>query len=376
MNTKLKYTIVGVIFGCMFPIGAIILEGFIKQTVDVIGLHQNNPLLYMIDTAPIFLGAFAYIGGRAQHKALVTQKTILEQTEKLKSEHEEQVKLHEQLSSNQEMASDVVRNLKENSNVLYDVFRNVDANIDCVMTDTKDMQEYGATLFNDSKDINFKAQTIHENSKVIETMTVDIAKSIEKVSGDLSMIVSNIQLETVKLNELNDEISVIDSLKLKIDSISDEIDLLALNAAIESARAGEHGKGFAVVANEIQKLSQDSHNATNAITESISHLTDRTRLIQDSFNKIQANVSLLSDHINDVTKNVANINEFSCTEIKASENILNSTVVQEDNISMLSKRIEDINRQIGAIEKGVKSSNEALTYNNESIEMLSSIGLK
>jgi len=62
-----KYTLIGVIFGCMFPLGAILFELYRQELIfsleNLIYLHREIPILYMIDTAPIFLGGFAFISG-------------------------------------------------------------------------------------------------------------------------------------------------------------------------------------------------------------------------------------------------------------------------------------------------------------------------
>ena len=59
-----------------------------------------------------------------------------------------------------------------------------------------------------------------------------------------------------------------------ISEIAEETTLLSLNASIEAARAGEQGRGFAVVANQIQKLAEQSGDATTQITEVINELVN------------------------------------------------------------------------------------------------------
>lgn len=73
VGTKGKYFIAGFVFGISFPVVAIIIElvrlnqAFSLQAI--LDLHTLNPLLYIIDTAPVFLGFFAYLGGVNMFKA-------------------------------------------------------------------------------------------------------------------------------------------------------------------------------------------------------------------------------------------------------------------------------------------------------------------
>jgi len=65
-----RYALAGASFGLIFPIVASIIRilnaGLPLRLTSVIAVHLNDPLLRIIDTAPIFLGLFASLAGRRQ----------------------------------------------------------------------------------------------------------------------------------------------------------------------------------------------------------------------------------------------------------------------------------------------------------------------
>ena len=67
-DIKYKYALWGMLFGCCFPIIASIITSFkISGTINwstIFTAQANDPLLWIIDTAPLFLGAFAYFIGK------------------------------------------------------------------------------------------------------------------------------------------------------------------------------------------------------------------------------------------------------------------------------------------------------------------------
>ena len=77
--------------------------------------------------------------------------------------------------------------------------------------------------------------------------------------------------------EINEAISI-------ISSIAEETNLLSLNASIEAARAGEQGKGFAVVAAQIQKLAEQSNDATDKISLIVKTLIDDSEKAVETMN--------------------------------------------------------------------------------------------
>lgn len=92
MNETTKYTLYGALFGCCFPIGSIVFLCIMGEIVDTSGLlpilaeaHQNS-LLWVIDTAPLFLGLFARLAGVRQDRILRFSASLEQQvTDKTES---------------------------------------------------------------------------------------------------------------------------------------------------------------------------------------------------------------------------------------------------------------------------------------------------
>ena len=65
-----RYALIGASFGLIFPIIAILIRtvgaGIPLSLSSIVAVHLSDPLLWIIDTAPLFLGMFAAIAGRRQ----------------------------------------------------------------------------------------------------------------------------------------------------------------------------------------------------------------------------------------------------------------------------------------------------------------------
>ncbi len=77
-----NYTLYGAVFGAMFPFGATLLDALSKfgsiEPALVVELQATNPLLWIIDSAPFWLGLFARIGGIRQDRLIKIAQTLEE----------------------------------------------------------------------------------------------------------------------------------------------------------------------------------------------------------------------------------------------------------------------------------------------------------
>ncbi len=76
-----------------------------------------------------------------------------------------------------------------------------------------------------------------------------------------------------RLGERSQEIGGVVSL---INNIAERTHILALNASMHAASAGEAGRGFAVVANEVQRLAENSRDATADIASLVNNIQVET----------------------------------------------------------------------------------------------------
>jgi GAF domain-containing protein len=69
-SETLKYTFLGILCGLLFPLLATFIELGVQKLpagiANAMYVHRANPLLWIIDTAPLLLGLFAAIAGRRQ----------------------------------------------------------------------------------------------------------------------------------------------------------------------------------------------------------------------------------------------------------------------------------------------------------------------
>ena len=183
------------------------------------------------------------------------------------------------------------------------------------------------------RELGKQADMVSESSKMMEEVIVELTNKVEQVAGFVDSIIN----------------------------ISSQTNLLALNASIEAARAGEAGRGFSVVAEEIRKLSEDTQNASNNITNIITELNQDTKRanesIENAVNGVKKQNSLIEEtkerfiQVADEVQVLADNME----EVKSSmEETLSSSNTIYDHITQLSATSEEV---AASSSEGLENSN-------------------
>ncbi|NCB75709.1 MAG: chemotaxis protein [Negativicutes bacterium] len=112
---------------------------------------------------------------------------------------------------------------------------------------------------------NFRRSEAERMAKRVSGDIHQAVAAIEEISASSQELASTtenvVQLSRESMDKVKNTAKILDMSR----AIATETKLLSLNASIEAARAGEVGRGFAVVAQEMQKLAQNSAEATEQI---------------------------------------------------------------------------------------------------------------
>lgn len=202
------------------------------------------------------------------------------------------------------------------------------------------------------------AQFANEANREAQSGIIIVKETIEGIH----QLDEEINLTSVRLNELVQETENIGGILDVIRGIADQTNLLALNAAIEAARAGDQGRGFAVVADEVRELAKRTQDSTTEIQVLIEKVQLGTNELVDSMDKSNnfvkesvVNATRSRDAFGVISESIAKINDMNTQTANASEE--QSTTTEEINRNM--ETVNMISQQSAqSVNETVKSTQE------------------
>jgi methyl-accepting chemotaxis protein len=132
-----------------------------------------------------------------------------------------------------------------------------------------------------------------KSSQAAERAAVATQSALTAVEGtiigmeNVRETIGEVEKRFKRLGERTQEISNAVGL---VNTISERTHLLALNASMQAATAGEAGRGFAVVAQEVQRLSDNSREATLQISQLVGNIQSETGETVQTVNRLISDV--------------------------------------------------------------------------------------
>jgi methyl-accepting chemotaxis protein len=165
---------------------------------------------------------------------------------------------------------------------------------------------------------------------------------ISLASTAIHQLASDVQSASLVIGHLEQSSKEISGVTGIITEISKQTNLLALNAAIEAARAGEQGRGFAVVADEVRKLAQRTHEATEQIQNKIVSLQSGVADATMAMSKGHSQAVLSVNQINNTNEALVEILHSISTIHEVNDTIAHSVIEQSNVAANIDQTIMNI----------------------------------
>lgn len=373
MRIKYKYLIAGVIFGALFPLGAYIFEAILMRSLDIGELHRANPILYMIDSAPIFLGLFAYLGGIFQERAVLQKNSL----EKLLLDFEV---TNQALKTNQDLLLDKKVGVEDISLKLHNNVTLIDESVHDMEKDIIALVDYVESIDVSSKSVSKDASLIHDETLMVHQSiktsyetTQNLKVSFNEFSETINAGLASLNQDSQTMQALEKDVSDIQSLKGDIEMITDQIELLALNATIEASRAGEHGKGFSVVASEVMKLAETSTTITHGIDQKIMGISLKTKESLIQLDQLSKTLNQLRHMILDMTHKLQTFYDRQLDQLNILSSIEDQSTAQEKQMAEFTLKISQMQDMNQHIQEVLINSIELLMINSQHIATLEDV---
>lgn len=160
------------------------------------------------------------------------------------------------------------------------------------------LEQMSTQLQRASKQLTQVARLSEDSNKVATRAAGATEGALRAVSATMRGMnnvreaISETEKRFKRLGERSQEISTAVGL---VNTISERTHMLALNASMQAATAGEAGRGFAVVAEEVQRLSENSRQATATIGQLVQNIQFETNETLYTMNRLISQVVAQSD---------------------------------------------------------------------------------
>jgi twitching motility protein PilJ len=202
------------------------------------------------------------------------------------------------------------------------------------------------------------AQSSNKAASEASTSTENAMKTVQSTVRGMDAIretISEMEKRIKRLGERSQEISQIVGL---INTISERTHVLSLNASMQAAMAGDAGRGFAVVAEEVQRLAENSRQATAQIASLVQNIQIETNDTIATVNKTIDQVVQGSDMARISGDKMRETRETTERLVQLVQNIAESSLGQ-------MKLVESLRVGAGEITESTEKTAEQLNAQNQ-----------
>lgn len=346
-----KYFIYGFLFGVVFPIIAFLIRYLQFGFDETINLLISDPLLWIISSAPLFLGSFAYFAGVKQDEVNFKMKILNKSEDQLRESNDKLNSVFEKL---QKEHDELVEYQKQNNDF---------EKLEFAMKEFKfiidELGKFNLTVELNSSD----SSTCVKSSDLADSLSTTI-NNLRKVilkELDLVNLTASSSQQIVHATNIIDE-NLTDQNRNAGDIFADVNELVKLieensirseNVASESFEVGNK-------VNELENIFEETKENVNEIVDSVSTSKDIIEKLYRSSEEIENVIKVIGDLAEQT--NLLSLNA-GIEAARAGEHGRGFAVVAEE-VSKLADRTKGATTEINKIIQKIREDIESTVVTN------------
>ena len=185
-----------------------------------------------------------------------------------------------------------------------------------------------------------------ESAAGVATQALDQARqgasSVTETIEGMNRIRRQVQETSKRIKRLGESSQEIGEIIQLISDIADRTSILALNASIQAAMAGEAGRGFAVVAEEVERLAENSAEATKRVSTLVKSIQTDTNDASQAMELTTREVVVGSEVANKAGESLGAIEQVSQSLAELISSISMAATQQARSSESVARSMHDI----------------------------------
>ena len=209
-----------------------------------------------------------------------------------------------------------------------------------------------------------EVEAVEKNLMAVSENSINTKNKVSEISEKIEKSNNRMRSLSEAMNEISEHAKEITSISKIIEDIAFQTEILSLNASIEAAKAGKYGRGFNVVAEEVKKLSNQSttaaqnsgemiqyiyktilkgHNLMKETAAALEEVSELSKIIENITDNLEGTVSVQKNYLKSMAVNIENIAEIANENLTSSETTKQFSNEISDEANELYSVIEKFN---------------------------------
>jgi methyl-accepting chemotaxis protein len=243
--TSRRYALWGALFGLTFPIVATALQALLQPAADgffpsAARAQASLPLLWIIDTAPLVLGFFAwYAGGLEERRVSAERTSRLALSDFSKEINRASQKLFSTVSSFSALASQNAASVRETMSTM-------------------------SQLAHTAQHAALTAETVVGVATSTQRSSEDGLKAADMASGEMVRLAEDVRELASRIEGLNDRMRDIFEIATVVDTVAERSQILAGEASREVEK-NPAAQGFAAIVDQMRRHAEDARTSAQRV---------------------------------------------------------------------------------------------------------------